>query len=233
MKALVTGAARGLGLGLCTVLKSHGYEVIAACRTATPEIEALGVRVVTGIDLSTQASIAALRAGVGGDKLDLVVCNAGLNASFAAVKLSEVDLDVMAYEYQVNALGSVRTAIALTPSLREGAKVIFITTGSGVTGKNPPSPGQWGYRMSKMALHTMAYQLSAELRPQGVAVRLVSPGAVNTDLMQRIFAAGRITTDPDKLPSPVVAAERLYPRIAELTLENTGQWVNFSGEVWS
>ena len=169
---------------------------------------------------------------MGGEKLDLVVCNAGLNASFAAVKLSEVDLDVMAYEYQVNALGSVRTAIALTPALNEGAKVIFITTGSGVTGKSPPSPGQWGYRMSKMALHTMAYQLSAELRPQGVAVRLVSPGAVNTDLMKRIFAAGRITTAPDTLPSPVAAAERLYPRIAELTLETTGQWVNFSGEVW-
>ena len=232
MKALVTGAARGLGLGLCTVLKSRGYDVIAACRTATPDIVALGVRVVAGIDLSTQASIAALRAGVGGEKLDLVVCNAGLNASFAAVKLSEVDLDVMAYEYQVNALGSVRTAIALTPALNEGAKVIFITTGSGVTGKSPPSPGQWGYRMSKMALHTMAYQLSAELRPQGVAVRLVSPGAVNTDLMKRIFAAGRITTAPDTLPSPVAAAERLYPRIAELTLETTGQWVNFSGEVW-
>ena len=232
MKALVTGAARGLGLGLCTVLKSRGYDVIAACRTATPDIVALGVRGVAGIDLSTQASIAALRAGVGGEKLDLVVCNAGLNASFAAVKLSEVDLDVMAYEYQVNALGSVRTAIALTPALNEGAKVIFITTGSGVTGKSPPSPGQWGYRMSKMALHTMAYQLSAELRPQGVAVRLVSPGAVNTDLMKRIFAAGRITTAPDTLPSPVAAAERLYPRIAELTLETTGQWVNFSGEVW-
>jgi NAD(P)-dependent dehydrogenase (short-subunit alcohol dehydrogenase family) len=233
MKALVTGAARGLGLGLCTVLAQRGYEVFAACRKSTPELGATGSRIVPDVDVSTDDAIARLRQGVGSEKLDLLICNAGLNGSFEAISFQDADLDMMAYEYQVNALGALRTISALAPALREGAKVIFITTGSGVTGKAPPTPGQWGYRMSKMALHTMAYQVAAELRPRGIAVRLISPGAVNTDLMKRIYAAGRISQDPVNLPSPAAAAERLMPRIDELSMANSGTWVNFNGELWS
>lgn len=233
--ALVTGAARGLGLGLCGVLAGRGYKVFGACRSASAELDALGakgLRVVAGVDVATDNAIAALRRGVGDEKIDLLICNAGLNGSFKAISLQDADLEMMAYEYQVNALGALRTVNALLPSLREGAKIIFITTGSGVTGKSPPTPGQWGYRMSKMALHTMAYQIAAEVRPRGIAVRLISPGAVNTDLMKSIYAAGRIAQDPVNLPSPVAAAERLMPRIDELSMDNTGCWVNFNGEVW-
>ena len=232
MKALVTGAARGLGLGLCSILAQRGYEVFGACRNSTPELDALGIRVISGVDVSTKDAIAALRQGVGDEKLDLLVCNAGLNGSFKAIGIQDVDFETMAYEYQVNALGAMRTVNAVLPALRQGAKIIFITTGRGVTGKAPPTPGQWGYRMSKIAVHTMAYQLADEVRPRGIAVRLISPGAVNTDLMKAIYAAGRTTQPPETLPSPLAAAERLLPRIEELSIDTTGAWVNFSGEVW-
>lgn len=233
MKALVTGAARGLGLGLSTILAQRGYEVFGACRSCTPELEALGVRIIPGVDVSTKDALPGLRKGVGDATLDLLICNAGQNGAFrsASSDLADFDLDMAAYEYQTNALGPVRTVVALLPNLREGSKIVLITTGAGVTGKNPPSPGQWGYRMSKMALHTMAYQLATELRPRGIAVRLISPGAVNTDLMKRLYAAGRIAQNPETLPSPVVAAERLWPRIAELSIDATGTWVNFDGQV--
>ena len=234
MKALVTGAARGLGLGLATLLKRKGYEVYAVCRKSTPELDALGVHIVPGVELSADASIGVIRKAIEGVKLDLVICNAGLNGAYdsPSTGIADFNLDMAAHEYQTNALGPVRTVVALLDNLRQGGKVILVTTGTGVTGKNPPSPGQWGYRMSKMALHTMGYQLADELRPKGVAVRLLSPGAIYTDLMRKLYAAGKISQDPSNLPDGLAAAERLWPRVDDLSLDSTGQWVNFDGKVF-
>src|SRR5688572_26362763 len=106
MKALVTGAARGLGLGLCSVLSKRGYEVFGACRKSTPELDATGARIVPDVDVSTNDAIASLRKGVGSEHLDLLICNAGLNGSFKAIGIQDVDLEMMAYEYQVNTLGA-------------------------------------------------------------------------------------------------------------------------------
>ena len=50
--ALVTGANRGIGLALCRRLKEGGREVIAVCRKTSPALDALGVRVEAGVDVT-------------------------------------------------------------------------------------------------------------------------------------------------------------------------------------
>jgi NAD(P)-dependent dehydrogenase (short-subunit alcohol dehydrogenase family) len=57
---LITGANRGIGLELCRQLQGRGETVIAVCRQASPELETLGVRIESGVELSNESAIAAL-----------------------------------------------------------------------------------------------------------------------------------------------------------------------------
>jgi NAD(P)-dependent dehydrogenase (short-subunit alcohol dehydrogenase family) len=57
---LVTGASGGIGLEYCRQLQARGEEVIAVCRTASPELQALGVRIEAGVELTSEAAIAGL-----------------------------------------------------------------------------------------------------------------------------------------------------------------------------
>jgi len=56
---LVTGSNRGIGLELCKALARKGYTVVAACRRSSPELDALGVRVATDIDVTSDAAALA------------------------------------------------------------------------------------------------------------------------------------------------------------------------------
>src|SRR5205814_215492 len=71
MRALVTGASRGLGLALCRVLAERGDEVLAACRQATPELAQLGVTSIEGIDVAEDGSIRRLGDAVGVGPIEL------------------------------------------------------------------------------------------------------------------------------------------------------------------
>ena len=90
MKALVTGANRGLGLGISTAMRDKGYEVFAGCRKSSPELDALGVRVVEGVDVGKPRSVVAIRGALGREFLDVVVCNAAINISYAYRTIEEL-----------------------------------------------------------------------------------------------------------------------------------------------
>ena len=75
---LVTGANRGIGLEYCRQLQGRGDQVVAVCREPSPELEALGVRIEAGIELSSTAAIAELVRRLAGLPLDGVILNAGI-----------------------------------------------------------------------------------------------------------------------------------------------------------
>jgi NAD(P)-dependent dehydrogenase (short-subunit alcohol dehydrogenase family) len=75
---LVTGASRGIGLEVCAQLKARGDDVIAVCRTASPGLSALGVRVIAGVDVSDAESVNRLKTELAGQKLDVLINNAGI-----------------------------------------------------------------------------------------------------------------------------------------------------------
>ena len=214
--ALVTGANRGIGLALCRRLKERGRDVIAACRKSSPALDALGVRVETGVDVTADEAVASLAKRLSGVALDELICNAGI--------LREDGLDDRAYDeiraqVEVNAIAPLRVVAALHRSLRRGGKIALITSRMGSMGDNG-SGGYYGYRMSKAALNAAGMSLARDLGPSGIAVAILHPGYVRTDM-----TAGSGNIDPAD------AAAQLIDRLDALTPETTGTFWHANGQV--
>src|SRR5689334_6022762 len=89
---VVTGANRGIGLEICRQLKHRGEAVVAACRTSSSELDALGVEVVSGVELSSDDGAAKLAKAVGERRVDVLVNNAGVLLPDA---LDALDFDLL------------------------------------------------------------------------------------------------------------------------------------------
>lgn len=210
---LVTGANRGIGLQLCKQFAGRGDDVIAVCRETTDELSALGVRVIDGIDVGSGDAVETLREELDGQPIDILVNNAGilLRDSFG-----DIDYDAMEDQYRVNTLGPLRVTEALADNLVEGSKVAIVSSRVGSIEDNG-SGGNYGYRASKAAVNMVGTNLMHELRPRGIAVALLHPGLVATDM------TGGSGIDP------AASARGLIQRIDELSLENTGGFWHAEG----
>jgi NAD(P)-dependent dehydrogenase (short-subunit alcohol dehydrogenase family) len=214
---LVTGSNRGIGLEFCRQLKERGDQVIAACRATSPELDALGVRVETGVELTSEAAVAALVARLEGKPLDLLILNAGL---LEGSRLETLDLESLRRQFEVNALAPLRLVRALLEQLPPGAKVALMSSRMGSIDDNT-SGGSYGYRMSKVALNMAGKSLAIDLHGRGIAVAILHPGLVRT----RMVAFNAQAIPPD------VAVRGLLARIDGLTLDTSGTFWHANGEV--
>ena len=212
-KVLVTGCNRGIGLQLCTQLHGRGDVVIGVCRSASPEISDLGIRVIEGIDVSDGDDIDALAKALNGESIDILINNAGILRSDT---LESLDYDVMLEQFRVNTLGPLRVARALLPNLHEGSKVAIVSSRVGSIEDNS-SGNNYGYRVSKVAVNMVGTNLRHDLEPRGIAVALLHPGLVATDMTGGSGV------------SPARSAKGLIERIDELDLENTGSFWHAEG----
>ena len=156
---VVTGANRGIGLEFCRQLKERGEQVIALCRSSSEALDALGVRVVTGVDVSDQASLDTFAASLGDEKIDILINNAGI---LKRETLEEMDYDTIFKQFEVNSVGPLRVTHTLLPHLSEGAKVALVTSRMGSIADNT-SGSRYGYRMSKAALNMAGVSLAHDL----------------------------------------------------------------------
>jgi NAD(P)-dependent dehydrogenase (short-subunit alcohol dehydrogenase family) len=217
---LVTGASRGIGLELVRQLHARGDDVIATCRTRTPELDAIGCRVVDGIDVGSDDVGAALDGALGeGQTLDVVVNNAGV-ARWDS--LETIDLDAARQELEVNALGPLRVTLALLPRLGDDAKIALVSSKAGSIGDGP-SGRNYGYRMSKAALNMLGANLSADLAPRGIHVAVLHPGFVRTEM-----TGGGGNLDPPE------SAAGLIRQIDALDASRSGRFFHSDGSevVW-
>jgi len=214
--ALVTGANRGIGLALCNRLKSRGRDVIAVRRASTPELDALGVRVETGVDVTSDEAVSALARRLHGVALDELICNAGILREDA---LEDRAYDDIRKQIEVNAIAPVRVVAALRRNIRRGGKIALITSRMGSIADNG-SGGYYGYRMSKAALNAAGMSLARDLAASGIAVAILHPGYVRTDM-----------TDHTGNTDPADAARQLVDRLDALTFETTGTFWHANGQV--
>lgn len=213
---VITGANRGIGLEIARQLKGRGDDVIAAVRTPSPELEAIGVRIEAGIDVATDAGPGELKTRLGDTKIDVLVNNAGL---LRGDSLGHVERADARAQMEVNAFGPLFVTEALRDNLQKGGKVAIITSRMGSIADNG-SGGQYGYRMSKAAVNAAGKSLAIDLEPRKVAVAILHPGFVRTDM-----TGGQGMIDPDE------SARLLIERIDGLDLASTGTFWHANGDV--
>ncbi len=140
--------------------------------------------------------------------------------------LGSIDYDKLNWEFQINAVGPLRTIEASLPLLGEGSKVGIVTSRVGSLGDNT-SGGQYSYRLSKCAANMVGLNLHHDLKKRGIAVRMLHPGMVKTDLVKDYPGDYAYIT-------PAAAAEGLIARMDELTLETAGDFRHSNGTqlVW-
>ncbi|WP_413678956.1 SDR family oxidoreductase [Prochlorococcus sp. MIT 0916] len=214
---LITGANRGIGLELVRQLKDRGEYVIATCRSTSPELNSLSVRVETNIDITSGDSVIKLRENLHDTRVDVLVQNAGISEFNS---LSNLDPQSILHQFEVNALSPLCCVQAMLGTLSKSAKIALITSRMGSIEDNT-SGGSYGYRMSKVALCMAGKSLSVDLKPRGISVAILHPGLVST----------RMTGFTPNGIQPQESVKGLIQRIDELTLENTGTFWHSNGEI--
>ncbi len=210
---LITGCNRGIGLQLAAQLHARGDSVIGVCRNASEELSELGIRVISGIDVSDGASINELMAELNGEKIDVLINNAGI---LMRDEFGAIDYDDMLAQYKVNTLGPLRVTEALRDNLDEGSKVAIVSSRVGSIDDNS-SGNYYGYRASKTAVNQIGTNLMHELKPRGIAVAILHPGLVATEMTN------------DQGITPEESAKGLIQRIDDLTIETTGGFWHAEG----
>jgi NAD(P)-dependent dehydrogenase (short-subunit alcohol dehydrogenase family) len=214
--SVVTGANRGIGLELCRQLAARGDTIVAVCRTASAELHGVrGVRIESGVDVASDQAMAALGERLRSTRVDLLIANAGI---LREDSLEALDLGSVREQLEVNALGPLRTVSALLDSLQPGAKIGLITSRMGSIADNG-SGGYYGYRMSKAALNAAGMSLAHDLKSRSIAVAILHPGYVRTDM-----------TDHEGMLEPSESARLLLARLDELTLKTSGTFWHANGE---
>ncbi|KXO12330.1 MULTISPECIES: SDR family oxidoreductase [Marinobacter] len=212
---VITGANRGIGLELARHYAREGCEVIGVCRQSSDELAAVANQVIDGVDVTTDAGIDALKTGLAGKSISLLINNAGL---LQDEQLGSIDFDSIRTQMEINAYAPLRVTEALVPQIREGGKIANITSRMGSIADND-SGGRYGYRASKAALNAFGKSLAVDLKPRGIAVAQLHPGYVKT----RMVNFGGLIT-------PEESAKGLAERIANLNLENSGSFWHSNGE---
>jgi NAD(P)-dependent dehydrogenase (short-subunit alcohol dehydrogenase family) len=193
--------------------------VIATCRKATPALEALGVEIIENVEVSDPDSLKELVGTLAGRKIDWLINNAGIAGGLGLNDINTSSVESFKRMYEVNSLGPLLVTNALMDNLGEGSKVGLVTSRMGSIADND-SGGSYAYRMSKAALNAAGKSLSIDLKPYGIAVGILHPGWVRTDMTGH---GGLIDTDE--------SVDGLLKRMDELDLSNSGTFWHTNGDV--
>ena len=182
--AVITGGSSGFGLATAQLLIDGGARVIITARTkATLDnaSEQLGPNAVAvRSDTASLADIDTLADTVKGEfgALDLLFVNAGVTRFVAVQDMTE---DVYDELFAINAKGSYFTMQKLAPLMRQPSAIVLTTSVADVMGL----PLSSGYAATKAAVRSMARSFARELQPRGVRVNAVSPGPIDTGILER------------------------------------------------
>ncbi|HEY6290427.1 MAG TPA: SDR family oxidoreductase [Terriglobia bacterium] len=178
--ALVTGSSRGIGRAIARRLAQAGAQVILhyrANRSAAAEAssEAGGARLVQA-DLTSLADIERLGVELRTTPLDMLVNNAGV---WRLTPLGGTSAETAKEVVFANVLGVFWLTQALLPSLRDGARIVNL---SSVAGRTASAEGRSLYRASKAAVDSFTRNWALELAPRRIRVNAVAPGMVETGM---------------------------------------------------
>jgi 3-oxoacyl-[acyl-carrier protein] reductase len=191
--ALVTGASRGIGRATASALAKAGAHVLVHYGRSAKEAESLVAEIRTkgghadafSADLGTPEGALLLAKQVRsivGDRLDVLVLNAGISKSARIADYTVENFDNL---FATNVRGPFFLVQQLLPVLGEGSSIVAISSAvvRTVVGKSGlENPSILAYASTKGALETLVKNWAAILGPSGIRVNAVAPGIIDTDI---------------------------------------------------
>ncbi len=232
---LVSGANRGIGLRLARNYVERGWTVIATVRKPdkADELNALARAnskvSVEQMDLLDHGSIDALAAKYKDVPIDVLLNNAAMLGDPAGQDLGSFDYELMERVIEVNTIGTMKMAEAFLDNVAasEQKKLVAVTSQQASIGslRDPLIPF---YKMSKTALNMGMRSISRRLKRKKVTVVLISPGAVDTDMMNSALDYAGVKGG--FLITPEESADAVINIIDQYTLDMTGAFMSHRGE---
>ncbi|MCQ8105061.1 SDR family oxidoreductase [Methylomonas sp. SURF-2] len=222
---LITGANRGLGLEFCRQYLQSGWRVIATCRqpAAAKALNDLARHhrdlQVYNLDVADFSQIDALSGSLAELDLDVLLNNAGVYSDVSENGFGRLDYPAWSEAFWVNSMAPVKLAEAFLPQIKRGRKKLIVSVSSlmGSITDNT-SGGSLQYRSSKAGLNAAMKSLAIDLRRQDIAVLILHPGWVRTDM-----GGKNALIDVDES----VAGMRRC--IDEFTLAQSGSFLKYDG----
>ena len=209
MRILITGANRGIGNALKNAYQSAGHEVLATARDGDDYLKLEATDPKSFKDLSQQ---------VGDAPIDMLICNAGVYLDKGDKIGDGFPPENWAQTFAVNVTGVYLTVETFLPNVKAAnGKIIIIS--SQMASQTLAPGGSYIYRASKAAALSLGRNLSADLKPEGIAVGIYHPGWVITDM-----GGEEADIEID------VAVTGLVDRFNELSIETTGCFRTYAGD---
>ncbi|MBZ4019422.1 3-oxoacyl-ACP reductase FabG [Streptomyces purpurogeneiscleroticus] len=174
---LVTGGNRGIGLAIARSLAANGDKVAVTHRSGEAPEGLFSVRCDVRDPEAARRVVAEVEAQYG--PVGVIVANAGITRDALAPTMSEKDFEDV---IETNLIGSFRMARLVSRSMisAKWGRIVFISSVMGFLG----SPGQSNYAASKSGMLGLTRSLAWELGSRNITVNMVTPGLIETDMIQ-------------------------------------------------
>ena len=224
-KILVTGANRGLGLGLVKKFLKNNEKVICTTRNISKSKELILCKEkyndnleICELDLLDKDSPNILSNFLGDETIDLFINNAGV-IGHSAQHFKSVSLNHWLEVLKVNLIAPLLITQSIIKNIEKSSerKIYFISSKVGSIEDNK-SGGMYIYRSSKTALNQVVKSLSIDLKPLGISVISLHPGWVRTEM-----------GGPNALISVEESVNGMIDVISNTSIINSGQFINYDG----
>ena len=187
--ALVTGASRGIGQGIATLLAARGAHVVAAARsnhadaTVAAINESGGTAEVASVDVGDRGAVEQMIAATldRHGRIDILVNNAGITRDQLLLRMKQDDWDEV---MRTNLTGAFLCAQAVIRAMirQRGGRIVSVSSVVGQAG----NAGQANYAASKAGLIGFSRALAREVASRGITVNVVAPGLIDTEMTRAI-----------------------------------------------
>jgi 3-oxoacyl-[acyl-carrier protein] reductase len=184
-RAVVTGAARGIGASIASVLAAEGAHVIGIDIPSARDALDATMRQLNGtalaFDIATPEAPAQIAAALDEQGVDIVVHNAGITRDKTIAKMTDaawqsvIDINLSAQE-------RIDDALLAAGILRDGGRIIGVSSISGMAG----NLGQTNYATSKAGVIGRVQSMAPHLRARGITINAVAPGFIETQMTAKI-----------------------------------------------